>query len=328
MTDYLHRTKLLVIDPTSSRLGIGHAMTKSAPLALIVNVHARRVAKGIDLSALARAGRLSDRDIAICVTLEDLDIAVRRFHAARCIACLGGDGTFHHLVNAALREAPDATLLPLGGGTLNGLAKALGTAGPLPHVLARVATLNDLPHRSVPTLAVSNGGAAFHGFTLGAGLIWRAAEAYERGHRGLGGILRAASLPVTQILGQNGFYAPSRLAVSIDGKAIEGHTMAAGVIENPLLWFRPFGPVMPKQGFRVVATSLSRGRVLQHLRGIYRGTMIHPHIVRANPKIVQVRGEGGFVIDGEMHRSPDGFDITIRAGPRIRIATIPPLPRG
>jgi hypothetical protein len=200
--------------------------------------------------------QLPDERVRLTRNLEELDEAISAFRDAevRVVAVLGGDGSLHHLVDAVLRryeEADAPIVLPLAGGTLNGLARALGAGGPPERVLrSALAALADgaPPIRARHVLRVSDArdGRTRHGFSLATGLPYRIAEHYYRAAEpGMADAVRCMIvLPLGAALFCGKLFENLRLDVQADGAPWlpeAPHTLVASVLDSPLLWFHPFG---------------------------------------------------------------------------------------
>ncbi|HEU5041037.1 MAG TPA: diacylglycerol kinase family protein, partial [Gemmatimonadales bacterium] len=155
-------------------------------------------------------GRLTDRQVRLTRDIDELHAALAGFRAAGMgvVAALGGDGTLHHVVNALFREGDPAdapAVLPLAGGTMNGLAHAFGTAGPPARTLdAAIAALDhpEPPLRTCRLLRVTAEPLPTRlGFGFAAGLVFRAFESYyRRPDPGLADAIRASLLPLGVLL--------------------------------------------------------------------------------------------------------------------------------
>ena len=168
--------------------------TDELPIALVVNPKAGRVRRRDLVRDPFWQRHLPEAAVFVTADLAGLDAALCRLRARRpaVIACLGGDGSLHHLLAAALRHYGPAELpvvLPLAGGTVNGLAHAVGTGGPPEALLAAAlarAREGAVPGRRLALLEIREaGGEVRRGFTLAAGLAARAVAHYDRrGARG------------------------------------------------------------------------------------------------------------------------------------------------
>jgi hypothetical protein len=113
--------------------------------------------------------------------------------------------------------------------------------------------------------------------------------------------------------------------VTIDGTAPVGapHTVVAGVVESPFLWFRPYGPPAgDEDAIRVAVASMRPGEIVPRLWSIYRGLCVHPGLHTGCATITVIRGEEGFVMDGELFSFREKFELQLTLGPRIRILEV------
>lgn len=284
---------------------------------------------------------LPDASVRVTRNLVELRAALSSFEAqgVDIVACLGGDGTLNCVVSAILqrwdgRNAP--AVLPLAGGTLNGLARAYATAGAPARTLAAAldaastGQLRVRPWRVVSVRAASARDPLF-GFTFAAGLPARAAKLYyRRADPGKLDLFRVSALPLTASIFGGSFYAPTELEVTLDGTRplAAPHTFVAGVVENPFQWFRPFGPTPNDgSGFYFAAASLRPRDIAPHLWSIYRGRCIHPEVYVGTGKEAEIRCGEGFVMDGELVSLDELVKLRLTLGPAIRIcdaATLSP----
>jgi hypothetical protein len=178
---------------------------------VIVNPRARavRAAGPALLGPLAASGA-----VTVCQTddLASLRAAVARLVArdgVNVLATLGGDGTVHAAVNALLGLAraagraagapppPLPRLLVARGGTLNIVARTLGTSGPPDRTLGRLvetlrgAPLACWPSRPLPLLRVESAALGTrYGFVFGSAMVRHALELYDQFGGGHGGLSR------------------------------------------------------------------------------------------------------------------------------------------
>lgn len=246
------------------------------------------------------------------------------------MAVLGGDGTLHQVVNALprlgdLAEAP--ALLPLAGGTMNGLAHAFGTAGSPPRILdAALAVLDrPTPPLQVCRLLRVTAGAPSPGrlgFGFAAGLVFHAFESYyRRPEPGLADAIRASLSPLAGLI--RGFGDAISFRVEADGQVWlpePPHSLVASVVRRPVLWFEPFGPALAgPDAFYLAATSLPPHQLVPRLLAVYRGRCRHPRLRTGSVHEVRCRAPGGYVLDGELYRSPPAADVAIELGPAVRL---------
>lgn len=308
-------------------------------LGLIVNAAARRVRRRF-------AGRdpfwrmhVPEGLVRVTRSLEELDAAVVAFRAeaVRVVAVLGGDGSLHQLVDALLRiysgkETP--TVLALAGGTMNGLARALGTGGgPEAMLRATIAALQKgaltIRERHVLRIADAQDGRVRHGFSLATGLVYRAFQDYYRDPEpGLRDAVRASLRPLSAALFGGPFYEGVQLDVRVGGApwlAESPHTLVASVLDQPLLWFRPFGaPLGDTAEFHLAATSMRPREIAPRLWSIFRGHCHHPRLRIDRSRDAIVRGNIGYLIDGDLYPGGGATDVRLTVGPRLGFL-VPPF---
>ncbi len=298
---------------------------------LVVNGRARAVRRRYLGPAPFWASHLPSHAVSVTHTLEELDDAIARFCArnVRVVAGLGGDGSLHHLVDAIVRHYDHASLpvvLVLAGGTMNGLARAIGSGGAPDDVLATSLALlesGQLPVRKLPLLRVEDASHdVLHGFSFATGLVFRAFETYyRRPEPGIRDAVVASLLPLRTALFGGSFYDPVRLEINADdsGPWMSGapHTLLASVVDRPLLWFRPFGEVADHTDLINVAATMMRPReIAPRLWSIFRGRCRHPGVRIGRCSSLTVRGDCGYLIDGDLYR-PESTNVTISRGPRM-----------
>ena len=302
-------------------------------LGLVVNRTARRVKRRYLRRDPFWRGYVPDDLVRLTGCLAELDDVVAEFHDAGvgAVATLGGDGSAHRLVDAVLRRYPEGDapmVLVLAGGTMNGVARALGTGGAPEAVLraavADIAGMRPRVHaRNVLRVTDARGGRARHGFGFATGLAYRAYQSYyRRPEPGIVAAVRASLLPLTAALFGGSFYDGVHLEVSAEGAPWlpePPHTVVASVLDSPLLWFRPFGsPLGDAAAFHLGATSMRPREVAPRLWSIFRGTCRHPRLRVGRIRDASVRGNTGCLIDGDLYPGGGMVDVRLSAGPRLR----------
>ena len=308
-------------------------MPSTAHIGLIVNRTARMVKSRYLCHPFWRA-LVPDHCVRVTGSLDELEQAAVYFQGmgVRVVAALGGDGTLHHLVDTLLchYEAHDAPLvLGLAGGTMNGLPRAFGTGGHparvLQSVIAALAEERSLPFQTRHVLRITdtNRDCSLHGFGFAAGLVFRAYQEYYRNPEpGLADALRASLLPVWAAVLGGPFCDPVCLEVRAEGEAwYPGsiQTVVASVTDKPFLWLRPFGPPLGgAPAFHFAATSMRPREIAPRLWSILRGRCSHPHLRVDRVSKASVRGQNGYLVDGDLYSAEGTFDLSLTAGPPIR----------
>jgi hypothetical protein len=313
-------------------------LTIDLPIGLVVNPAARGVRRRHLGAGAFWRGQLPDRSVRVTGTLAELDAAVGEFRrgGVQVVASLGGDGSLHRLVDALARQYDAETaplVLALAGGTMNGLAHALGSAGPPATVFCRVvaalaagASLPTRPHHLLRVSDVAEGQVR-HGFGFAAGLVYRAFQEYYRAPEpGLVDAVRASLLPLKAAVLGGSFYNGVPLEVHVNGAPFlpePPHTLVASVTDNPFLWFRPFGePLGNAAAYHLAALAMRPGEIAPRLWSIFRGRCRHPRL-RVEPVIeASVRGETGYLIDGDLYPSGGSIDLRLSVGPRLQFIAL------
>jgi diacylglycerol kinase-like protein len=310
-----------------------------APLGLIVNASARGVRRRYLRGRPFWASLLPAEHVRVTRSVAELDDAVAEFRAAgvRTVATLGGDGTVHHLVNALLRQYDPRSLpavLPLAGGTMNGLARASGTGGNPESVLRMATTAHTSPappvqDRRILRITTRDGTSRF-GFSLAAGLIFRALQSYYRSAQpGLADAIRASLLPITGAM--HGFYDGVGFRVEADGAPWLPelvHSVLASVLDSPLLWFRPFGGHLAGAAtFHLAATSMRPVELAPRLWAVFRGRCRHARLRVGPAHTAAFLGVRGFLVDGELYPSADPDELRVTVGPPLRLLVPGSAPR-
>jgi hypothetical protein len=281
----------------------------------------------------------------VCVTrdLEELEDAVARLRSlgVPALACLGGDGSLHRLIDAVLRQyAEDESplLLALSGGTMNGLPRAVGSGGAPGRVLTAAADgleRGSVPIREKRVLRVADlrAGRVRHGLGFAAGLVYRVYESYySRPEPGLLDAVRVSLLPVTDALTGGSLYEGLAFDLQAGGEAWlpePPHTVVAGVLENPFLWFRPYGESLRDDGlFHLGATAMSPWQIAPRIWSIFRGRCRHPRLRVGQVREARARGGTGYVIDGDLYPSGGRLDVELGVGPRLRFLAPSTVNRG
>jgi len=296
-------------------------------LALVVNPSAKYVKKRFLCHDRFWEGIIPEELVGMTRSLDELEAVIDRFRVmgVRNIACLGGDGSLQHLVNTVLRSFgadKKPAILPLAGGTMNGLARAMtGSMPPRIALKAAYAGRYTVERRNILKVSNIGDGCDLYGFSFATGLPVRALENYYRAKEpGIADALRASMLPITGMLFRNSFYRPTgiELKAGDDRWPVHPHSILASVLENPLLWFRPFGSVGETSGeFYLAATDMSPAALALRIWPIFRGRCRHPGMRTGQVTCVTVRTATGYVIDGELGGIGESLAFRISLGPEV-----------
>ncbi len=219
--------------------------------------------------------------------LEDLERALPLLHerGVEILAVCGGDGSFFHVLSRAIRlwgEQRMPLLLPLRGGTINNLARTLGSRrrraeSMLAHVVKdyRQGRTHEVVRRDLILVNREH-----YGYIIGAGLIVHFLRLYYSGRRP--GPLRAFFLLI--VLGLSHFFGTSLIKgvvrefeadVVCDGERVpfrEYTLLLASSVAHIGLGVKPFYLSARKLGyFHVLAGPSTPGQLLLRLGRFFRG---------------------------------------------------------
>lgn len=134
--------------------------------------------------------------------------------------------------------------------------------------------------------------------------------------------VRASLLPLKAALFGGPFYDGVRLDVRTEGAPWlpdPPHTLVASVLDNPLLWFEPFGsPLGDATAFHLGATSMRPREIAPRLWSLFRGRCRHPRLRIDRTRDATVRGDIGYLIDGDLYPGHGAVDVRLTVGPRLR----------
>lgn len=212
--------------------------------------HLRRTPKLLD----RLRERLGDAGVLIATPdLHALDTVARELAAEPpdVLALLGGDGTLGRTLTAVVHAFGDERLpavAPLGGGTMNTIARSIGVRGDptlvLDRVLAHTGGRRAMGIERRSLLVVDDDRM---GFLFGNGLFARYIEAYEEGDpgptRAAAVLSRAVASALVGGTFANRLTRPFAGSIEVDGELVaDGRWLvaAAGTIDDVGLGFRPF----------------------------------------------------------------------------------------
>lgn len=311
----------------------GASDVSAFPLGLVVNTAARGVKRRFVVRDPFWENHVPDPFVRLTQNLDDLDDAIATFRAAkvRAIAVMGGDGSLHHTVDTVLRHyQPDDVpmVLALAGGTMNGLARAMGTGGRPENVLrAAVAALREADPsfhlRYVLRVTDTREQRTRYGFGFATGLVYRVFQQYYRSPEpGIIDAVRASILPLKAALFGGELFKGIMLDVRSGGAAWmpeAPHTLVANTVDDPLLWFKPFGaPLADAAAFHLAATSMRPLEIAPRLWSIFRGRCRHPRLRIDRTDEAAVIGNTGYLIDGDLYPGDGATDVRLTLGPRLR----------
>jgi diacylglycerol kinase family enzyme len=303
--------------------------------AVVVNANAAAFVRDPGLAASVRRAARGAGRVVVTHSLEELAAAaqeMKRVGTGRVVLC-GGDGTFmagvSALVAAGLSPLPEICFAP--GGTVATVARNLGERRDLIGVVRSTASGEPRPTLEQPTLAVSeHHGSLRVGFIVGTGLVARFFQRYYAA--GGGGYATAARIVARVFVGSfvSDAYSRSVLdplpcTLSVDGRELEPRAyslVVSSVVRDLGLHMRvthragedPERPHLVASPLPPRALGPQAPRVL--LGRKLRGRGCFDDLV-GELTIRFPEGPGPYVLDGDLLAAEA---ITVRAGPRLRVA--------
>lgn len=222
------------------------------------------------LGGRAWVAEVADRDALVRF------VAELRERRTEVVCVCGGDGTLGRVVTALVTELGGdgmPAVAPIGGGTMNTIARSLGLPRAKPAQLLRAVVGDEgrLRRRRQATMSINRERV---GFMFGAGVPARFLQLYERGKQ-LGPV-RAARV-LGQLIGSalvggrsvRDLFASVGGRVSIDGADVGLHRVSlvyAAVIDDIGLGFRPTPRAAETSGgFEVLAADARPGHLIRAL---------------------------------------------------------------
>jgi len=305
-----------------------------AGIGVIVNPHARG-----NRHRLRRVGRFQsilgdDGEVVATANLDELEAALRGFRQreVEVVAVCGGDGSFYHALSRIIAiwgEDNLPLLLPLRGGTINNLARTIGSRRRRPesmlaHVVRdyRGGRTHEVTQRD---LILVNG--KDYGYIIGAGLITNFLRLYYSGRRP--GPLRAFwllfVLAVSYCFGTSlvtGVVKPFEADVLCDGERVPFRSftmLLASTVAHIGLGVRPFYLSARKRGYyHVLAGPSTAGQLFTRLWRFFRGVpadldSLYDNMARS--LVIEFAEPQAFTINGDLCEAVSRLEL--EPGPRV-----------
>lgn len=257
----------------------------------------------------------------------------------------GGDGTLHAVINelarwadtartATSRELPLPRIVVVRGGTMNMVARQVGSPGPVVGAVQRWVQrcegrrLDELTTRTLRILRVASGTETSYGCIFGTELVANALWVYSQFGEGYGGLVRLlvhASLGVrlnTTLWREYGHLLdPPSSSLRVDGRTYESYSAAfATTVELSIArgLIRAV-PASSRDGFPSrVLVQTDKSRLLAMLPWLLRDA---PHRdVHPSPHTHRIEAMGRYTLDGELLGEP-GSSYRVELAPHeLRVA--------
>lgn len=309
-------------------------------LAVIVNPRSRTVRKDPGLPGRLARTCGSQAIVRTPWSLLELEDTMRQLARERVevLAIVGGDGTIHVTLTAAVRawagEALPRVAL-LRGGTMNTVARSIGLRHGSPEsILARLLEGHEAGRKVVSRVLLQVGER--YGFLFGMGVFHGfLAEYYRQGEP----TPRAAMVTLLRALGSavrrgqtiQRMAAPITASLDVPGLApwpLQDYLgIAAGTIDEIGLGFRPFPRFSDRpNAFHLVALDAPAARYVWELPRVRLGKPLPASVAKqAVTGLVTIRTPQsglGYMMDGDLYIN-EGTELTLEAGPKIQLITIP-----
>jgi diacylglycerol kinase family enzyme len=255
------------------------------------------------------------------------------------LGVFGGDGTVNLVLTELLKmkASPLPAILPFRGGTINALCNNLGNRDAPEDTLKKF--LGITPSHRLQTYkhlirveeSDDHDPSLRYGFSFANGALVRAYnEYYKSKNPGFGAALRI----IFKIFGTGmvsfgygkGVLAPVDMKVVVPG-AIEREgkfrVVVASVLENPTLWWKPFGQELNGQpAFHYLVNSMATYELAWNMWDLFNGRTNHPSHSVGKTGVVCVESDGGYILDGEVFGVDKKLSIKITLGPALKFITI------
>jgi len=263
-----------------------------------------------------------------------------REKGATLLCISGGDGSIQHVISNYVNLFGSESLppiFPLPGGTMNMITAEAGLKGNqvslckrLVHSIQKGKELRILKRGLIrvtdPKIGYEN-----YSFTWLDGFLYKFIDWYYREGGGVGKALR-----LTLRAGVIVFISPnhelfrevtSRIYINGSKLPYESHLLiAAGTISRLVFGFRVFvKEANPGENFSLfyLRSPYLKKAVFQLPRTLYIGLPSDRSgsVINDSAKNVQIKGNTGYVIDGEIYKPDKCADITLDVGPEVRFVT-------
>lgn len=301
--------------------------------AVLANPRASQVRRRPDLVSSLR--EVLGPDVAVLVPqgLDALDRTARELREAApdVVGVLGGDGTLSQSLTALARAWGDEELppvAPLGGGTMNTVARSLGARGRPTHLAGHLrAHLEGRRALHPVERSMLEVDGERLGFLFGNGLFARYIAAYEEGEPGprqaAWVLARATASAMVGGRFAQELTAPTRARLEVDGEVLGSGpwlVAAAGTVEAVGLGFRPFVGALREPGhLHCLGIGCSPFELALQLHRPLRGRPFHHDaIVEATGRELVIHGppDQRYNLDGDL--SPTGPVTTVRVARTVR----------
>ncbi len=317
-------------------------------IGMIINPNAGRVAKNVRKSRFFWENYLDESMTEITPDIPAIEPALKRLKEKniKVLAIYGGDGTFQKTLTAAFNvwekeEMPP--VLPLKGGTANALVKNMGIKKKAKNYMNRFwkfASRNKVEKVElfeVPMLKVddSSNGHCNYGFIFTNGLAYKSIEQYQSAQNpGMWDVFRTGIYPViAYYIGMKGakdyFQQPHmniELVMPDNEYSYSGPVNVAlcSTLKKLLLWYAPFrGSITGTNGFYCLINHMELDDLFDNFMALARGRMEAEGHINAVARNLKIGTDSGYMIDGELFRRSEPYELELTRGPSIQVVVLP-----
>jgi diacylglycerol kinase family enzyme len=277
-------------------------------------------------------------------TLDELTHEIRQIGQPdiKYLGILGGDGTIHQVITALINNTapPYPSVLALRGGTMNSVANNVGQIEAPEKILeefllklasgAEPAGALKYPIRvSEQPLEASSGAEnqrTSYCFTFANGVIVRFfAEYYNHPNPGFNHavrlLLRIFSRGMLSTRGSKNFLAPVEMEIRAGSQEVPSgkvNLVVASSLDNPVLWFRPFGQELNgRPQFHCIVNAMERKEIVRNMWDLFVGKCHHPLNWVQMIQEIEINSSEGYTMDGEVYPLEGPARINLSLGPGI-----------
>ena len=255
------------------------------------------------------------------------------------LGIFGGDGTINLVLTELLKmkASPLPAILPFRGGTINALCNNLGNKDAPEDTLKKFLGITPSHHfqtyKHLIRVEESRDGdpELRYGFSFANGALVRAYnEYYKSKNPGFGAavriIMKIFTTGMVSLGYGRGVLAPVDMKVRIPGlmdREDKFRVVVASVLENPTLWWKPFGNELNGQpAFHYLVNSMATYELAWNMWDLFNGRTNHPSHSVGQTGEVDVESEGGYILDGEVFGVDKKLSIKITLGPALKFISI------
>jgi hypothetical protein len=267
----------------------------------------------------------------------------------KVICISGGDGTQHltltelvHFCREQKRELP--LLYPIRGGVMNMVSNEVATRFGNPATQCKKlyafdekvcsepgakSEASNLPFVTLPVLKIEDPQAEkeAYAFTFSNGILYKGLDEYNQGSKNVLGALWLALRMMSGAIVPNRLVSPTENQVKVNGKDLSHSQqifIVASTIKKLVLWFSPFAaPEGSQEGeFYSLACGLTPFEILRHLPSYSVGKRTHERLNNLPARVLEIQGQEGYVLDGEVYHRPKGYKIKVTSGITLKFLKI------